>query len=124
MYSAQLDAVGMGVSVACAVHCVLLPIFFSAVPLLGIEILHNVFLETVTVLLSAIVGSWALYRGYKIHHHKLLPVLLFAVCMAIVVAANFLSAKAEIVLKVIAIPGIIAAHAVNWKYAKACRALH
>ena len=35
------DALGIGASLACAIHCALLPLFFSTLPLFGINIIHH-----------------------------------------------------------------------------------
>ena len=45
------DALGITASVACAIHCALLPLFFSTLPLFGINIIHNTAFEAGMVLL-------------------------------------------------------------------------
>jgi hypothetical protein len=120
-YKGKLDAIGMGVSIACAIHCVLLPVFFTTLPLLGIEIMGNIVLETITVVLSAIIGSWALIRGFRAYHYKIIPVLIFIVSMMILIVANFNKGASEIILKFLAITGIITAHLLNWYYSRNCR---
>ncbi|MCX6288496.1 MAG: MerC domain-containing protein, partial [Bacteroidetes bacterium] len=73
------DAVGIGASLACAIHCALLPLFFSSLPLLGINILHNVQFELGMILLSFGIGAYSLYHGYKKHHHSYRPIILFTI---------------------------------------------
>ena len=120
MYKAKLDAAGMGVSILCAIHCMLLPVFFTTLPVLGIEILGNIIFETITIILSAIIGSWALFRGYRKYHHQFKPMVLFMVAMSFLIVANFYAGTIEIALKTAAITGIITAHVLNWRYGKAC----
>jgi hypothetical protein len=119
-YKSKLDVAGMGVSIVCAIHCVLLPVFLTTLPLFGVEILGNIVFETITIILSAIIGSWALFRGYRMYHHQLKPLVLFVVAMGFLVAANFYTGAIETILKTIAITGIITAHVLNWRYSKAC----
>ncbi|TSA43005.1 MAG: MerC domain-containing protein [Chitinophagaceae bacterium] len=39
------DAMGIATSVLCAIHCALLPVIMSSLPIFGINIVHNVFFE-------------------------------------------------------------------------------
>ncbi len=71
------DALGVGTSLACAIHCALLPLFFSTLPLFGINIIHHTGFEVGMILLALLIGSYSMYHGYKKHHHSLLPMSLF-----------------------------------------------
>jgi hypothetical protein len=73
------DAVGIGASLACAIHCALLPLFFSSLPLLGINILHNYKFEFGMIVISFFIGAYSLYHGYKKHHHSFKPIILFSI---------------------------------------------
>jgi MerC mercury resistance protein len=77
------DAVGIGASLACAIHCALLPLFFSTLPLLGINILHNFQFEFGMIMLSFGIGAYSLYHGYKKHHHSFKPIILFSIGIAL-----------------------------------------
>ena len=77
------DAIGIGASLACAIHCALLPLFFSSLPLLGINIVHNVQFELGMIVLSFAIGAYSLYHGYKKHHHSFKPVIFFSIGIAI-----------------------------------------
>ena len=39
------DAIGISASIACAIHCALLPLFLTSLPLFGINIIHNLVFE-------------------------------------------------------------------------------
>jgi len=71
------DTLGIGASLACAIHCALLPLFLSSLPLFGINIIHHMGFELGMILLALCIGSYSLYHGYKKHHHSLLPLALF-----------------------------------------------
>jgi hypothetical protein len=77
------DAIGISASLACAIHCALLPLFFSSLPLLGINILHNYQFEFGMILVSFAIGAYSLYHGYKKHHHSFKPIILFSMGIAI-----------------------------------------
>lgn len=71
------DALGIGASLACAIHCALLPLFLSSLPLFGINIIDNIAFEVGMILLAFCVGAWSFYHGYKKHHHSLVPFFTF-----------------------------------------------
>ena len=73
----NLDTLGISASLACAIHCAVLPLFFTSLPLFGFEILHNKIFEYSMIAFAGIIGSYALYHGWKKHHHKILPLLIF-----------------------------------------------
>ncbi len=67
-YKTCADAVSMGLSIVCVIHCLLLPLFFTSLPFLGFELLENKVLEGMLVLFSVLVGGYAVRKGY-IHFH-------------------------------------------------------
>ncbi|MEL4419812.1 MerC domain-containing protein, partial [Shewanella algae] len=67
------DAFGIATSIACAIHCALLPLFISSIPLFGINIIENLLFEYWMIGLAFVVGVYALYHGYKKHHHRISP---------------------------------------------------
>ena len=83
------DAVGIATSVLCAIHCTLLPLLMSSLPLFGINIIHNPLFEWGMIILAFAVGSYALFHGYIRHHHSLVPVLLFSAGFLLLVLKQF-----------------------------------
>jgi hypothetical protein len=71
------DMLGVSASIACAIHCAVLPLFLTALPLFGWEILHNPWFEGGMIALAGGVGAGALYHGYKKHHRRWSPAMLF-----------------------------------------------
>ena len=71
------DALGIGASVACAIHCAALPLFLSSLPVFGIELIDNAAFEYFMILLAMGIGSFALIHGYRKHHHSIVPLVIF-----------------------------------------------
>jgi hypothetical protein len=75
------DALGISASLACAIHCALLPLFLQSLPILGFNIIDNIFFETFMICLAAAIGLYSLYHGWNKHHHQTTPILLFSAGM-------------------------------------------
>ena len=73
------DALGITTSIACAIHCALLPLFISSLPLFGVNIIDNLLFEFVMIAIAAVVGAYSLYHGYKKHHHSFRPFIWFVI---------------------------------------------
>jgi hypothetical protein len=73
----NLDIAGIATSVACAIHCAVLPLLISSLPVLGINIIDNMAFECFMILLAFAIGSFSLVHGYRKHHRNYIPLLLF-----------------------------------------------
>ncbi|MEP6713774.1 MAG: MerC domain-containing protein [Ferruginibacter sp.] len=120
-YSKWLDTIGIGASFACAVHCIAMPVLFTTLPLFGIELLENIWVEMATILVSLVIGSWALLKGYFKQHQNKTPLILFASGIVLLIIANLVSKHSiEMIIKFFAVSFIITAHVINWKNCKKC----
>ena len=108
------DAMGIGTSIACAIHCAVLPIMLSSLPILGINIIHNLFFEWGMIALAFIVGSYSLFHGYIKHHRSLIPVIIFSVGFVFLVLKQFFP-QYEYLFLTIAVVLIISAHYYNYR---------
>lgn len=105
---------GIGTSVACAIHCALLPVVVSSLPVFGINIIHNGFFEWGMIALAFLVGIYSLYHGFTRHHRNWQPVLLFAAGFAFLVSKQFIR-QWEFQLLAPAVVLIITAHYRNYQ---------
>ena len=117
------DAVGISATLACAVHCALLPLILSSLPLFGINIIHNVFFEAGMILLALFIGSYSLWHGYLRHHHRAAPLVLFISGMVFLVLKQFVVTYANWLL-VPAVILIITAHFFNWRFCRIAKHCH
>ncbi|HEV7780247.1 MAG TPA: MerC domain-containing protein [Chitinophagaceae bacterium] len=111
------DAWGIGASLACAIHCALLPAFLNSLPLFGIDIIDNIAFEIGMILLALCIGGYSLYHGYKKHHHSLLPLSIFIAGFIFLVLKQFFI-KYEGWLLVPAVLLIITAHLLNYRFCR------
>jgi len=108
------DALGVATSVACAIHCAVLPIVISSLPILGINIIHNAIFEWSMIGLAFLVGTYSLLHGYLKHHHSFMPVLLFSVGFLFLVLKQFLP-QLEYWFLFFAVSLILTAHFFNYR---------
>jgi hypothetical protein len=71
------DALGITTSLACAIHCAVLPLVLSSFPVFGINIIDNVQFEGFMIFLAFTIGCLALLHGFRKHHRNILPILVF-----------------------------------------------
>jgi hypothetical protein len=108
------DALGITASLACAIHCALLPLFLTSLPLFGINIIHNASFEYGMIFLAFLVGAYSLYHGWKKHHHSKTPIIVFTIGMILLFAKQHWHVY-EIWFLVPAVICIVSGHVINYK---------
>lgn len=111
------DALGIATSVACAIHCAILPLVLGTLPIFGIEIIENAKLEYLMIFLAFVIGMYSLWHGYKKHHHSYLPAIIFSTGIILLVAKQVWH-NHQLWILPFAVLAIISAHIVNYR---ACR---
>ena len=119
----NLDALGFVTSVACAIHCAVLPLVLTSFPLFGINIINNNFFEAGMIILAFAIGSFALYHGYKRHHHRFLPLIIFSAGFIFLVSKQIFLAY-EIWLLIPAVIFILSAHFFNYRFCRKANHCH
>ena len=120
------DFFGIATSVGCAIHCALLPVIASTLPVFSINIVHNAWFEWGMIMLAFVVGSYSLFHGFIIHHRNWTPVLIFSGGFVFLVLKQFFPHQ-EYVFLALAVCLIISAHIINYKYCrqhKVCNSPH
>jgi hypothetical protein len=112
----NFDALGIITSIACAIHCAVLPLLLSSLPLFGINIINNNLFETGMILLALAIGIFSLWNGVHRHHRRLLPVVLFVLGISLLFAKQYFHHRFLLWLLVPAVILIISAHLLNYVY--------
>ncbi|MFV0604401.1 MAG: MerC domain-containing protein [Niabella sp.] len=111
------DALGITTSIACAIHCAVLPLFMASLPLFGINIIENMAFELFMIGLAFVVGIYALWHGYRWHHHKKLPLILFtAGIVCLILKQVFLEYHNTLLIPAVVL--IIAGHVLNYRFCR------
>lgn len=108
------DALGITASVACAIHCAVLPLFISSLPLFGINIIHNLAFEAGMIALAFCIGAYSFYHGYRRHHHNKWPFVLFtAGIMLLVIKLFFVHYDTWLLIPAVIL--VVTSHVLNYR---------
>ncbi|MBO9570851.1 MAG: MerC domain-containing protein [Chitinophagaceae bacterium] len=111
------DALGIATSLACAIHCAILPLILTSLPILGLNIIHNTGFEYFMIALAFAIGTYSLWHGYRRHHHSFTPIFLFSAGIVFLIAKQVWH-EHQYWLLPLAIVAIVWAHLRNYR---ACR---
>lgn len=118
----KLDNIGMTASTLCAIHCAVVPVLITTLPLVGLGFLANPWVEWGMIILALVIGISSLGLSYLNAHKRFLPLIMFAAGFAVIIAGHLLIAGW---LEALIVPcgGLIiaAAHFVNYRYTGACK---
>jgi len=117
VYNKNWDAWGIGASIVCAIHCALLPLFLTSLPLFGINIINNTFFEIGMIFLALCIGSYSLIHGYNKHHHSRLPLIIFLAGFFLLVLKQFY-VHYENWLLIPAVIFIVSSHILNFRFCR------
>jgi hypothetical protein len=123
-FSEFWDKLGIGLSVICLLHCLLLPVVILSLPIMMRFYLGNPLIHLGLALLVVPVGFISFIRGYR-HHRKALPLVLGGLGIALISLTPFLVHVLKFGLPEngILISGsviLITAHLQNRKFCQQC----
>ena len=108
------DALGISASLACAIHCAVLPLLLTSLPIFGIDIIENLAFEYFMIFLAFAIGAWSMYHGYRKHHHSLVPFFVFLGGILFLVFKQIWH-QHQLWFLPIAVVLIISAHVINYR---------
>ena len=111
------DLAGIFASLACAIHCAILPLVMTSLPVLGVNIIDNTAFELGMILLAAVIGILALVHGYRKHHGNVLPFYLFGAGVLFLIAKQHWHGY-QFWLLPFAVVFILAAHICNLRLSR------
>lgn len=117
----MLDRIGIAATSLCALHCILLPVLLPALPLLGLTFLADHTWEHVFLIVTAVLGTIALFSGFKRYHKRLYPFYLLYLGVAIYWIKHDFSTEQQPYFIIAGTLLIIGAHFVNMKLCNSCR---
>lgn len=124
-HTSKLDNVGMTASILCAIHCAVVPLLITSLPLLGLGFLANPVIEWSMIIFALCIGIYAIGLSYFRTHHKRLPMLLLILGFLIIIAGHlFITSWHEAIIVPIGGLLIATAHFFNYRYSGMCTPGH
>lgn len=108
------DGLGIATSLACAIHCAILPLIATSFPLFGINIIHNSIFEWGMIALAFGIGAYALSHGFSKHHRSFFPLVLFTAGFLFLIAKQCFHSYERILL-IPAVLLIVSSHYYNYR---------
>ena len=119
--NSKLDNVGMTASVLCAIHCAIVTLLITVLPLVGLGFLANPLVEWSMIIFALFIGIYAIGLSYVHTHHKPLPVLLLIGGFVIIIIGHlFVSGWHEALVVPVGGLMIATAHFFNFRYSSSC----
>ena len=117
----MLDRIGITAASLCALHCILLPVLLPALPLLGLSFLADHEWEHAFLIVTAVLGSIALFSGFKKYHKRIYPFYLLFLGIIIYWVKHDFAESVQPFFIVIGASLIVAAHVINLKLCNSCK---
>ena len=118
----MLDKIGITATSLCALHCILLPVMLPVLPLMGLSFLADHTWEHIFLLMTATLGTIALFSGFKRYHKRFYPFYLLYLGVALYWIKHDFSEAVEVYFIVGGASLIVAAHFINIKLCNSCKA--
>jgi hypothetical protein len=119
------SALGVSASLICAIHCALMPLLVTSLPLFGVNLIENIWVEISLLVFAFIVGFYSLWHGYRKHHHRIVTLFIFSAGITLFVVHQFVEVPYYGITLIL--PGVIAvltAHYLNYRLCRKANHCH
>jgi len=119
------QALGISASLICAIHCALMPLLVTSLPLFGVNLIENIWVEISLLVFAFVVGFYSLWHGYKKHHHRIVTLLIFTAGITFFVVHQFVEVPYYGITLIL--PGVFAvltAHYLNYRLCRKANHCH
>ncbi len=86
----QANKLSIFLSIACAIHCLMMPIVVVFLPFLSVYFEQYHWVEILIVFSTIILGTNSILHGYKYHHQNKIPAYLFVLGIGFLTTSSVL----------------------------------
>lgn len=116
----HLGHVGSGLSLACAVHCLLMPFLIAVLPLVGLSFMAHGAFDLILIMAAILAAVANFCWGYR-KHNKLSPGVWIAIGSILFLLGQFHALHAHhVVISVVGGVCFLASNLLNRKLCKSC----
>ena len=117
----KLDHIGITASTLCALHCAIVPLMFTFLPLAGLSFLTHPLFEWSMIALALSLGVASIFMSYFRTHRRALPLLVLLAGFALIILGHiYLRGWMEAIVMPVGGLTIALAHFLNYKYVGNC----
>ena len=110
--------IGLLLSIACAIHCMAMPILLISFPFLSETFLHDPILEWSLLSGMVLIGLFTMDHYRKKHHASLLPTGLFLIGAVLCLIAMLIHSSVHLYMIIAGTLLITLSHAMNIRYGR------
>lgn len=96
MIKTQAGKISAFASIACAIHCMVLPVLMPLLPVMGLSFLANETFELIVILFAISIAAFSLFMAFFKYHQKLYPLYLLSLGAFLMIFRNSWGDKVEI----------------------------
>jgi hypothetical protein len=116
----RIDRLGAGVSFLCAIHCAVVPLAATVLPLLGFGFLADERIERAVLLTSIALAGASVCWGIRIHRQRRILLLFGAALFLIIRGHQYGQGPAEVIPVVLGVALFVCAHLLNHRLCRTC----
>jgi len=116
----HLDRAGATVSLACAVHCAIVPFAITVLPLLGIGFLADERVERIVLIVSIALAAMSICWGIHVHRQRRILFLFGAALFLVLIGRGFMEGVFETFTVVLGAGLFVCSHLVNRRLCESC----
>ena len=124
--SPRLDNIGITASTLCAIHCAVVPLLFTSLPLVGLGFLANAWVEWGMISFALVIGVYSIGLSYWRTHRRSVPLFMLVSGFVIIMGGHAFTTTGKSEAMIVPVGGLLiaAAHYVNYRYTGACNHNH
>ncbi|GGB30403.1 MerC domain-containing protein [Mucilaginibacter rubeus] len=124
--SPRLDNIGITASTLCAIHCAVVPLLFTSLPLVGLGFLANAWVEWGMIIFALVIGVYSIGLSYWRTHRRSVPLFMLVSGFVIIMGGHAFTTTGKSEAMIVPVGGLLiaAAHYVNYRYTGACNHDH
>lgn len=116
----RLDRIGSCFASACAVHCLMMPLLITAIPLGVLAFLSGEMIERILVLGSLVLASASFCWGYRTHCRSRTLLILAAAAILLLLVRPSTDEAWEPIVAALGAFGLATGHWLNLRLCRAC----
>lgn len=124
MIKEQAGKISVLTSIACAIHCMALPLLLPLLPVMGLSFLANETVELLMILFAISFAAFSLFTAFFKYHQRLYPLYLLSIAAFLMIFRHSWGEALELYILVAGVIVLSAANYLNHRLCHSCPKHH